>query len=50
MTSLSAASFLLAILLDLKCCRQITILTFIAALGILDVLYATDLKFPSPSF
>ena len=50
MIGLTAASVLLAIFLDLKRCKQITIWTFITALVVLNVFYGMHIKFPSPCF
>ena len=50
MIGLSASSILVAIFLDFRRSRQSTIRTFIAALVILNIFYATHLKFPSPCF
>ena len=50
MIGLTAASVLVAVFLDLTRCRPSTFWTFVTALAMLDILYATHLKFPSPCF
>ena len=47
---LTAASVVLVLFLAFKGCRPSTVQSLAAALATLDILYATQLKFPSPCF